>query len=254
MKQRLGECEECIFIQLPGLPSTLYIKSSRLGSYICRVSHSCSSTAAEISDLPFHPPPPSLKAEIWLAWNVLIYCLKSIYVSSEDFDCGAPHLGGDAAKQLSVGAFTVLAQVFATLAALPQAMSPSRAHNDAWFISTALCILQRHRIRRTAEPWRPGTIPFVYFWTWIQLFFSSLSLVFSGAEPKDCVGCKPLLIQKMIFGMYQSIHDSGGWGAGGRGLKLAFFFLRSFQSKTNKLACLHIAAKGNSSQSLLLGG
>lgn len=55
MKQRLGECEECIFIQLPGLPSTIYIKSSRLGSYICRVSRSCSSTAAEISDPPFSP-------------------------------------------------------------------------------------------------------------------------------------------------------------------------------------------------------
>lgn len=66
MKQRLGECEECIFIQLPGLPSTLYIKSSRLGSYICRVSHSCSSTAAEISDLPFHPPAPLTES-----WNMV---------------------------------------------------------------------------------------------------------------------------------------------------------------------------------------
>lgn len=50
------------------------------------------------------------------------------------------------------------------------------------------------------------------------IFSLLLSLFLSGKETKDCVGCKPLLIQKMIFRIHQSIHDSGGWvGCGGVG-------------------------------------
>lgn len=102
MKQRLGECEECIFIQLSDLPSDIYIKSSGLGSYICRVSHSCSSssTAAEKSDPPYSPPPrppalqPSLKAKIWLARTSLSYIVSEVFIwmSSSVFTSLALHM------------------------------------------------------------------------------------------------------------------------------------------------------------------
>lgn len=123
-------------------------------------------------------------------------------MSSKVFSSGAPHLGNHAGA----------AGAFVRVSALPQAKSPSPAHNDAWFIFTALCILLCHWIRFTAESWHPDTILFVYFWISIHLFALSLFFSLWKGNQRLC-WIKPLLIQKIIVGMHQSIHDSdGGWG------------------------------------------
>lgn len=179
------------------------------------------------------------------------YIVSKVFTRRLRISAAALHIRATA-PTLSVGAFTILMQVFVKLVASGQRLHLRHTMTpDLFPLCSTLC-----NTTESDSQHYPGVQVQSHLSTFgFGSIFFSLSLSFlrsPGGKPKIVLDVSHRSYRKCSSGCISpSVIQVGGVRVGG---DRTGFFCKSFQSKTNKLTCLRAALEGNSSHMLLLGG